>query len=118
VVNCTARELTSFYVTLDSFFIFVSAIELTPWLLLYMYSLTAPAPATAAQGMWYDLCDFFILLQSRSFNLIVLTPFCQVDKRSLRKDLSWLLSQLPSAYSSGILESCDCSESLLGKKMV
>jgi hypothetical protein len=48
----------------------------------------------------------------------VLTPFCQVGKRSLRKDLSWLLSRLSSAYSSGISESYGCSESLLGKKMV
>jgi hypothetical protein len=35
--NYTARDLTSFYVTLDSFFIFVSGIGLTPWLLLYIY---------------------------------------------------------------------------------
>jgi hypothetical protein len=32
--NCTDyRDFTSFYVPLDSFFIFVSGIELTPWLL-------------------------------------------------------------------------------------
>jgi hypothetical protein len=56
--------------------------KLTPWLLLYTYFLTAPATATAAPGMWYYLCDFFMLLLSRCFVYFVFlsslpyTPNC------------------------------------------
>jgi hypothetical protein len=39
--------------------------ELTPWLLLYIYFLTASATATTSPGMCYCLCAFFILLLSR-----------------------------------------------------
>jgi hypothetical protein len=47
--------------------------KLTPWLLLYIYFLTAPPPAPPPAGMWNYLCDFFILLLNRCFiNLFVI----------------------------------------------
>jgi hypothetical protein len=50
--------------------------KLTPWLLLYIYSLTASTTTTAAPGMWYYLCVFFILLLSRCL-LLCATDFSE-----------------------------------------
>jgi hypothetical protein len=85
--------------------------------IIYLFSDSSSPSSSASRYVVLFVCFLYIVTKPM-FILIVLTPFCLVGKRSLHKDLSWLLSRLSSAYSSGISESYGCSESLLGKKRV
>ena len=61
--------------------------KITPLFLLFIYSLTAPVRADVASGVWYYLCDLFVLLLS--FYL-----FIAIDLREMKHTLAQLESNL------------------------
>jgi hypothetical protein len=73
-----------------------------------MYSLTAPAPATAAPGMWYYLCAFFILLLNATISY---HPRSNIF-------IFALLYRFPGARSAAILSPPAKSTSTYGQQVL